>query len=63
MLKVLIWRVSNDTKFQDNALKILERQHDGIDVVGSSTGPDIGKVDWGGGCMMFFLSSGQDKSA
>ena len=48
MIKVLIWRISNDTTFQDNALKILERQHDGIEVVGSSTGDDIGKVDWGG---------------
>ena len=55
MLKVLVWRVSNDTKFQDNALKILERQHNGIEVVGSSTGEDIGKVDWGG-CMIFSLS-------
>lgn len=35
MLKVLVWRVSNDTTFQDNALKILERQHDGIEIVGA----------------------------
>ena len=63
MLKVLIWRVSNDTKFQDNALKILERQHDGIEVVGSSTGEDIGKVDRGGGHMMFSSASGQRNSA
>lgn len=34
MLKLLIWRVSDDMSFQDNALKILERQHNGIELVG-----------------------------
>lgn len=34
MLKILIWRVSDDMSFQDNALKILERQHNGIELVG-----------------------------
>ena len=62
MLKVLVWRVSNDTTFEDNALKILEKQHDGIEVVGSSTGEDIGKVDRGG-CMMFSSASAQKMSA
>ena len=62
MLKVLVWRVSNDTTFEDNALKILERQHDGIEVVGSSTGEDIVKVDWGGH-MIFSSSSARRKPA
>lgn len=34
MIKVLIWRVSNDTGFQDKAIKILEQQHDGVEIVG-----------------------------
>ena len=34
MLKVLIWRVSNDTSFQDKTIKILEQQHNGIEIVG-----------------------------
>lgn len=45
MLKVLIWLVSNDTRFQDNAIKILEQQHDGIEIVGEATGEEIIKVD------------------
>ena len=49
MIKVLIWRVSNDTSFQDKAIKILEQQHDGIEIVGNATTEEIAKVDGGGG--------------
>ena len=34
MIKVLIWKVSNDENSLDGALKILERQHNGIELVG-----------------------------
>lgn len=46
-MKVLIWQVSEDTAFKDKALKILEQQNDGIEVVGSVTGNDFRKVDLG----------------
>ena len=49
MLKILEWVVSNNTAYRNDALKILEQQHDGIEIVGSSTGSEIAKVD-GGGC-------------
>lgn len=49
MIKVLIWRVSNDTTFRDKALKILEQQHDGIEIVGESLDADITKINMGGG--------------
>ncbi len=49
MIKVLTWFVSNDTKFQDKAIKILEQQHNGIEVVGKAVNEDIAKVDRGGG--------------
>ena len=47
MLKILIWQVSEDTAFKDKALKILEQQHDGIEIVGSVTSNDFRKVDLG----------------
>ena len=47
MLKVLIWNVTNEMIFKDKALKILEQQHNGVEIVGSSTSEDIGKVDCG----------------
>ena len=48
MLKVLIWQVSNDTRFKDKAIKILEEQHNGIEIVGEAVNEDIAKVDGGG---------------
>ncbi len=45
MLKILEWVVSNNTAYRNDALKILEQQHDGIEIVGSSTGSEIAKVD------------------
>ena len=56
MLRVLIWQVSNETQFRDKAIKILERQHNGIEIVGEAVNEDIAKVD-GGGSMMFSSSS------
>ena len=47
MLKILVWQVSEDTAFKDKALKILEQQHDGIEIVGSVTSNDFRKVDLG----------------
>lgn len=58
MLKVLVWQVSNDTSFKDKAIKILEKQHNGIEIVGEATTENISKVD-GGGIMMFSSSSVQ----
>ena len=49
MLKVLIWNISNDTSFRDNALKILEQQNDGLEIVGETTTADIAKIDIRGG--------------
>ena len=34
MLKILAWVVSNDSRFFNGALNILERQHNGVEVVG-----------------------------
>lgn len=34
MLKVLVWHVSSDTRFQNKALQILESQHNGIELTG-----------------------------
>jgi len=34
MLKVMLWVVSNDGRFFNGALSILERQHNGIELVG-----------------------------
>ena len=49
MLRVLIWQVSPDTAFKDKAIKILEQQHNGIEIVGEAVNDDIAKVDRGGG--------------
>lgn len=47
MLKTLIWIVSNDGRFFQGALKILERQHNGIDLVGVTAGAPINIVNNG----------------
>ena len=44
ILKVLIWQVSNDVHFKNNALKILEQQHGGIEIIGEVSNEDIVKV-------------------
>ena len=41
MLKVLDWYFSNDMTFQNDALKILSRQHDGVEIIGGAAGEDI----------------------
>ena len=48
MLKVLVWQVSNETSFKDKAIKILEEQHNGIEIVGEAVNENIAKVDGGG---------------
>lgn len=48
MLKVLVWQVSKDTSFKDKAIKILEEQHNGIEIVGEAVNENIAKVDGGG---------------
>ncbi|MBE8950372.1 MAG: hypothetical protein SR3Q1_07210 [Quinella sp. 3Q1] len=63
MLKVLIWQVSPDTSFKDKAIKILEQQHNGIEIVGEAVNDDIAKVDRGGGIIIFSSSSAHDKLA
>lgn len=47
MLKVLIWVVSNDYRFLNNAINILDRQHNGLEVVGTIRGTDFTKIDMG----------------
>lgn len=44
MIKVLIWKVSNDTSLRDKAIKILEQQHNGVEIVGSAVGQDIVEI-------------------
>ena len=48
MLKVLVWQVSNNTSFKDKAIKILEQQHNGIEIVGEAVNENIAKIDGGG---------------
>ncbi len=48
MLRVLIWQVSDDMTSKDFALKVLEYQHDGLEIVGEAVNDDIAKVDRGG---------------
>ena len=38
MLKIFLWVVSKDTRFLKDAIKILERQHNGIEIVGKAIG-------------------------
>ncbi|MBD3878526.1 MAG: DUF1919 domain-containing protein [Quinella sp. 1Q5] len=45
MLKVLIWQISDDTIFKNKAIKILEQQHNGIEIVGEAVNENIAKVD------------------
>lgn len=61
MLRVLIWQVSDDKTFKDFALKVLEYQHDGLEIVGEAVNDDIAKVDRGG--IMKSSPSAQKKSA
>ena len=44
MLKVLIWVVSEDTRFFNGAINILERQHNGVELVGITSSREIGLV-------------------
>ena len=44
MLKVLIWIVSNDSRFFQGAMSILERQHNGLEVIGVTANEEIGLV-------------------
>lgn len=41
MLKIFVWFVSDDTKNFQTAAKILERQHGGVELVGTATGSEI----------------------
>ncbi len=44
MLKVLIWVVSEDTSFFNDAINILEQQHSGVELVGLTSVREIGLV-------------------
>lgn len=77
MLKTFLWVASEYTTYFEESLKILERQHNGIDLVGMTSAVEItldikgknipfvpiDKLTHWGGCMTFYLSSVQDKSA
>ncbi len=41
MLKALIWVVSNDGRFFNGAINILERQHNGLELVGVTANAPI----------------------
>ena len=41
MLKILIWFVSKDSRFFKNAINILEKQHNGLEVVGVTASEPI----------------------
>ena len=41
MLKTLLWIVSNDGRFFNGAINILERQHNGVEVAGVTAGVPI----------------------
>ena len=45
MLKIFLWFVSKDKRFFQDAIKILERQHDGLKIVGAATGEEISNAD------------------
>ena len=45
MLKILLWVVSKDTTYLEDALNILERQHNGIELVDTVAGEEIAAVD------------------
>lgn len=45
MIKILVWQVSDDKSFQDKAIKILEQQHNGIEIVGSVSNETIAKIN------------------
>ena len=49
MLKILLWFISTDTNFLEDAIKTLERQHNGLEIVGSAVCEEINKVDVCGG--------------
>ena len=79
MIKVLIWVVSEDTRFFNGAINILERQHNGVELVGLTAiqkvklhkdGKNVLNVPFiplerltGGGYTIFSSSSAQNKSA
>jgi len=62
MLKVLVWVVSNNDRFFQGAMNILERQHNGVEIIGvtadiplqlAKDGKAIpfiplNKIEWGG---------------
>lgn len=62
MVKILIWQVSPDVSFKDNALKILEQQHNGIEIVGEALNKDIHKVDGGGHYDILLVVGAKNKS-
>ena len=45
MLKIFLWVVSKDTRFLKDAIKILERQHNGIEIVGKAIGSEISESE------------------
>ena len=77
MMKIMLWVVSKDNGFLDGALNILERQHNGIELVGVTAEAPIqiakdgrnvpfvplDKIIAWGGVMMYCLSSARNKSA
>ena len=79
MIKVLIWVVSEDTRFFNSAITILERQHNGVELVGLTAiqeielfkgGKNVLNVPFiplgkltGEGDMIFSSASAQGRSA
>lgn len=45
MLKIFLWFVSTDTSHLEGAIKILERQHNGLEIVGAAASGEISEID------------------
>jgi len=45
VLKIFLWFVSTDTSHLEGAIKILERQHNGLEIVGAAASGEISDVD------------------
>ena len=44
MKKIFIWMVSNDIRFLNAAVNILERQHNGVEIIGVTVPAEINFV-------------------
>lgn len=55
MLKVLLWNVSTDKRFVQDAVTVLKVQHGGIEITDSVVGNEILKAKWGEECSIVLV--------